>query len=96
MVSRFLQDYRAEKTIMLPYALLAPTPKVTRESKIITIKAEMLVVSDVVQLAVGDIVPTDLRLVDGINPSTDEALLTGESPPASKTHSLHLLKNPCH
>ena len=39
---------------------------------------------DVVVLHVGDIVPADLRLVDGLNLSTDEALLTGESLPISK------------
>lgn len=33
----------------------------------------------------GDIVPADLRLFDGMNASTDEALLTGESLPVSKT-----------
>ena len=66
------------------YALSALTSKVIRESKIITIKAEMLVV------------PADLRLIDGMNPSTDEALLTGESPRPPKIHSLHLLKNPYH
>lgn len=41
-------------------------------------------VGDIVQLAVGDMVPADLRLFDGINASTDEALLTGESLPVSK------------
>lgn len=35
-------------------------------------------------LNVGDIVPADLRLCDGLNLSTDEALLTGESLPISK------------
>ena len=35
-------------------------------------------------LNVGDIVPADLRLVSGLNLSTDEALLTGESVPISK------------
>lgn len=39
---------------------------------------------DVVILNVGDIVPADLRLVNGLNLSTDEALLTGESLPISK------------
>ena len=85
MVSRFLQDYRVEKTIMSLYALSALTSKVIRESKIITIKAEMLVVSDIVQLAVGDVVPADLRLCLPANP---------RRPP--KIHSLHLLKNPYH
>ena len=35
-------------------------------------------------LNVGDIVPADIRLCDGLNLSTDEALLTGESLPISK------------
>ena len=39
---------------------------------------------DIVQLAVGDMVPADLRLFAGINASADEALLTGESLPVSK------------
>ena len=49
-----------------------------------TIKAEQLVKGDLVMLNVGDIVPADLRLVSGLNLSTDEALLTGESVPISK------------
>lgn len=85
VVVGFLQDYHAEKTIMSLYALSAPMSKVIREGRITTIKAEMLVVGDTVQLAVGDVVPADLRLVDGMNVSIDEALLTGESLPASKT-----------
>ena len=42
----------------------------------------MLVV-DVVQLAVGDAAPADLRLIDGMNASTDEVLPIGGSLPAS-------------
>lgn len=66
------------------YALSAPTCKVIRDGQVDNIKAENLVVGDVVSLNVGDIVPADLRLVDGLNLSTDEALLTGESMPISK------------
>lgn len=39
---------------------------------------------DVVSLATGDVIPADLRLVQGINLSTDEAHLTGESVAISK------------
>ncbi|KAI0014838.1 potassium/sodium eff [Xylariomycetidae sp. FL0641] len=80
----FVQDYRAEQTIQSLCALSAPTCKVIRSQKIETIKAESLVKGDVVLLAVGDVVPADLRLVSGLNLSTDEALLTGESLPISK------------
>ena len=84
---RFVQDYRAEKTIESLQALSAPICKAIREGRIESIKAESLVVGDIVQLAVGDMVPADLRLFDGINASADEALLTGESLPVSKNPS---------
>jgi Na+-exporting ATPase len=48
-------------------------------------------VGDIVQLAVGDIVPADLRLFDGMNASMDEALLTGESLPILKTPHVTLV-----
>lgn len=67
------------------YALSAPVSKVMRDGSIEHVKAETVVVGDVVHLNVGDIVPADLRLIDGINVSTDEALLTGESLPVTKT-----------
>ncbi|KAH8896223.1 potassium/sodium efflux P-type ATPase [Thozetella sp. PMI_491] len=79
-----VQDYRAEQTIQSLYALSAPTCKVLRQGQVETIKAESLVKGDIVKLNVGDIVPADLRLLDGLNLTTDEALLTGESMPISK------------
>ena len=84
--SRFVQDYRAEQTILSLQALSTPECKVLRGSQIQVIKAQTLVVGDVVQLSAGAVVPADLRLFDGMNMSTDEALLTGESLPISKHH----------
>jgi P-type Na+/K+ transporter len=84
--SRFVQDYRAEQTILSLQALSTPECKVLRGSQIQVVKAETLVVGDVVQLAAGGVVPADLRLFDSMNMSTDEALLTGESLPISKHH----------
>jgi P-type Na+/K+ transporter len=78
------QDYKAEQTIQSLYALSAPRCKVIRDGEIEDIKGEALVVGDLVKIAVGDVVPADLRLVHGINLSADEALLTGESVPISK------------
>ncbi|KAI2627671.1 potassium/sodium eff [Hypoxylon sp. NC1633] len=90
IVVGFIQDYRAEQTIQSLYALSAPTCKVIRSEQAVTIKAEQLVKGDVVLLNVGDIVPADLRFADGLNLSTDEALLTGESLPISKHPDLTL------
>ncbi|OJJ51987.1 hypothetical protein ASPSYDRAFT_165352 [Aspergillus sydowii CBS 593.65] len=83
--SLFVQDYRAEMTILSLHRLSAPVCKVIREGRVTSVKAESLVIGDIVQLVAGDIVPADLRLFDGMNASIDEALLTGESLPILKT-----------
>ncbi|KAF7128249.1 hypothetical protein CNMCM5793_002791 [Aspergillus hiratsukae] len=90
IVVGFVQDYRAEKTIMSLHRLSAPVCKVLRDGRVVSIPAESVVVGDVIQLTVGDIVPADLRLIDGTNVSMDEALLTGESLPVNKTPQIVL------
>ncbi|KAL9628617.1 MAG: hypothetical protein Q9164_007201, partial [Protoblastenia rupestris] len=66
--------------------LSAPTATVIRNNgRVEIVKADTLVVGDLVQLAAGHLVPADLRLFDGINVETDEALLTGESLPVAKS-----------
>ena len=84
IVVGFIQDYRAEQTILSLQALSSPECKVLRNGQIQVIRAETLVVGDVVVLSAGSMVPADLRLFDSVNLSTDEALLTGESMPTSK------------
>ncbi|KAJ5212093.1 ATPase P-type K/Mg/Cd/Cu/Zn/Na/Ca/Na/H-transporter [Penicillium cinerascens] len=81
----FVQDYRAEMTILSLHRLSAPVCRVIRDGRMTSVKAESVVVGDIVQLAVGDIVPADLRLFEGMNASMEEALLTGESLPVLKT-----------
>ncbi|KYK61328.1 calcium-transporting ATPase 3 [Drechmeria coniospora] len=84
IVVGLIQDYRAEQTIQSLYALSTPKCNVVRNGQAETVQAETLVVGDVVSLVTGDVVPADLRLVQGINFSTDEAHLTGESVAISK------------
>ncbi|KAI7102566.1 hypothetical protein KC324_g20862, partial [Hortaea werneckii] len=85
IVVGFVQDFRAEQTIQSLLAMAAPVCRVIRDNGTsITINADELVPGDVVVLAVGDIVPTDVRLTSTINFATDEALLTGESKPCTK------------
>jgi Na+-exporting ATPase len=84
IVVGFIQDYRAEKTILSLQQLSAPMCKVARDGQMVSTKTECLVTGDVVQLTTGDVVPADMRLFDGVNLSTDEALLTGESFPVVK------------
>ncbi|OQD77893.1 hypothetical protein PENDEC_c002G04226 [Penicillium decumbens] len=81
----FIQDYRAEMTILSLHRLSTPVCKVIGDGRVTSVKAESLVIGDIVRLAVGDIVPADLRLFDGLNASMDGALLMGEFLPVLKT-----------
>jgi Na+-exporting ATPase len=82
--TRFVQDFRAEKTMQSLLSLAAPSSQVVRNGKIEIVKSETLVVGDIVKLSTGVVVPADLRLFESTNLEVDEALLTGESLPASK------------
>ncbi|KAJ4293420.1 hypothetical protein N0V90_008703 [Kalmusia sp. IMI 367209] len=84
IVVGFWQDYKAEKTIESLKNLTAPESIVIRGNETITIQAQGLVPGDIVLLKTGNIVPADVRLVDGLNVSTDEAFLTGEAEPVDK------------
>jgi len=84
IVVGFWQDYKAEKTIESLKSLTAPESIVIRGGETLKIRAEDLVPGDIVQLETGNIVPADVRLVDGLNVSTDEAFLTGEAEPVEK------------
>jgi magnesium-transporting ATPase (P-type) len=83
-----VQDYKAEKTIQSLKSLTAPESYVLRDGSLDKTKAEHLVPGDIVHLGVGSIVPADIRLIDGMNASTDEAFLTGESLPVEKTPAI--------
>jgi Na+-exporting ATPase len=80
----FVQDFKAEQSVLSLQVLSSPECNVIRGSIIQSVRAETLVIGDIVQLSTGDIVPADLRLFESLNLSTDEALLTGESLPSSK------------
>lgn len=80
----FIQEYRAEKSLEALRRLSAPTARVRRAGAVIKIPASQIVKGDLVELAAGDRVPADLRLVRGTELEIDESTLTGESLPVSK------------
>lgn len=86
IVIGFVQDWKAEKTMQSLQSLSAPIASVIRNNgHVEKIKAEEIVPGDIVKIVVGDVVPADLRLFEGMNFETNEALLTGESLPVAKT-----------
>ncbi|PHH54849.1 Calcium-transporting ATPase 3 [Ceratocystis fimbriata CBS 114723] len=80
----YWQDSRAESQMLALQNLASSTSTAIRSGQPVEIKSDTLVIGDIVRISVGDKVPADIRLVDGINLSADEAILTGESLPISK------------
>src|SRR5271170_4509308 len=81
----FFQEYKAEKTMDSLRHLSSPTGAVLRNYEIESVPSIKIVPCDIVSLKTGDVVPADVRLFESMNFETDEALLTGESLPVSKS-----------
>lgn len=83
----FIQEHRAGKAIAALSAMVPENSTVLRDGRVSALPASELVPGDVVQLAGGDRVPADLRLLQIRNLRVDEAALTGESVPVLKDHN---------
>ena len=77
-VLSFLQEGRARDALSLLRSRLAVRARVVRDGRWQLVDAEALVPGDVVRVRVGDIVPADLGVSDGVC-SVDQSVLTGES-----------------
>ena len=86
----FIQEYRAEQAMAALKKMSAPIAAVLREGRLTEAAAAQLVPGDVVLLEAGRIVPADMRLIEAAQLRTEEAALTGESLPVTKsTKALH-------
>ncbi|MBE7077546.1 MAG: cation-translocating P-type ATPase [Clostridiales bacterium] len=79
------QESKAEKAIEALQEMSAATSKVLRDGKVVVVPSEELVVGDVVLLEAGDAVPADGRVLECASLKVEEAALTGESVPVTKT-----------
>ncbi len=80
----FVQEYRSEKAFEALKKLTAPTARVVRENKEMKIQARELVPGDVLLFEAGDRIPADARLLEVVDLTVDESVLTGESNTVSK------------
>jgi magnesium-transporting ATPase (P-type) len=81
----FIQEGKAESALESIRSLLSLRAFVVRAGHRREIPAEDLVPGDIVLLQAGDKVPADLRLLQVKELRVDEAILTGESQPVTKT-----------
>lgn len=75
----FLQEYKAERSLAALQRLTEDEARILLDGEWRVIKAEELVVGDVVLLDMGAKVPADLRLTEARHLSVDESILTGEA-----------------
>jgi H+-transporting ATPase len=83
----FWQEHKAGNAIELLKQRLALKARILRDGKWQEMPAGKLVPGDVVRLRLGDIIPADVKLIEGDYLLTDESALTGESLPVEKHFS---------
>ena len=80
-----VQEYRAEKALDALRRLLPLHCRVIRDGSEIDLPADALVPGDIVLLRSGELVPADMRLLEAEQLEVDQATLTGESVPQTKS-----------
>lgn len=78
------QEIRAENALQALRDLSTPWAIAWRDGAPQRVPATSLVVGDVVQVAEGDRIPADAKLLDSSDLHVDESLLTGESVPVAR------------
>ena len=80
----FWQEYTAGNAVAALMKQLALKARVRRDGQWQEIDARQLVPGDAVRIRLGDVIPADVRLINGDYLSVDQSALTGESLPVTK------------
>nr|XP_022323941.1 sodium/potassium-transporting ATPase subunit alpha-like [Crassostrea virginica]XP_022324237.1 sodium/potassium-transporting ATPase subunit alpha-like [Crassostrea virginica] len=81
----YYQEAKSSKIMESFKSMVPQFAVVTRGGKILNIKAEELVVGDVIDVKFGDRVPADVRVITAHGFKVDNSSLTGESEPQTRT-----------
>jgi H+-transporting ATPase len=84
VVIGFWHDRKADNAIEMLKKRLAPSARVLRDGKWQSVPARELVPGDIIRIRLGDIIPADIRLIEGDYLECDESALSGESLPVEK------------
>ncbi|MCP8632584.1 magnesium-translocating P-type ATPase [Pseudomonas mosselii] len=91
---RFWQEYRSAKAADALKAMVRTTATVLRRerhdqpARLREVPMNELVAGDIVQLAAGDMIPADIRLIESRDLFISQAVLTGEALPVEKYDTL--------
>ena len=80
-----VQEYRAEKALEALRAMLPMRCRVVRDGEEVVLPASDLVPGDIVNIRSGDLIPADIRVLASDGLEINQATLTGESVPQSKS-----------
>ncbi|GGO78397.1 cation-translocating P-type ATPase [Nonomuraea cavernae] len=78
------QEVKAERAVRALRTLSAPMAKVRRDGVVRRIAAAEVVPGDLIEVAAGDRVPADARVLEAVSLAVNESMLTGESNSAGK------------
>ena len=81
----FWNDHKAGNALEALKSQLALQARAKRDGKWQEVEAKSLVPGDVIRIRLGDVIPADAKLAEGDYLSVDQAALTGESLPVSKS-----------
>jgi Mg2+-importing ATPase len=84
VVLRFFQEMRADSAAAKLRAMVSNTATVVRDGKPMEVPLRSLVPGDIIRLAVGDMVPADVRILSAKDLFLNQAALTGEALPVEK------------
>jgi len=94
VVLGYFNEYKAEKIIEDLRQTVSLKAVVIRDGKPSEIDSRLLIPGDLISVYVGDIVPSDMRIVESKDLEVNEAVLTGESFPVEKTSQVLQIQNP--
>ena len=81
----FVNEYRAERASAALHSRVHHTTVVRRDGQFTRVDVNALVPGDVIQLALGETVPADVRLIDVDGLECNESILSGESAASEKS-----------
>ena len=81
----FFNEYRSERVIEALHSNIRHRTLVVRNCQPVAVDVTELVPGDIVELRTGDLVPADLRVISARELECDQAVLTGEPMPKTKT-----------